>query len=191
MLITTMISSSLGSRRSTLVPRAATWQHEMKHAVRDIGELCRLLDLPPHFGGQAIAAARLFRLFVPRPFLSRMRRGDPHDPLLRQVLPLEAETLPATGFTADPVGDAEATLAAGLLQKYNGRALMVTTGACAVHCRYCFRRHFPYDESPHSWDQWQPAIAAIEADESLCEVILSGGDPLTLSDQTLARWRIG
>jgi L-lysine 2,3-aminomutase len=107
--------------------------------------------------------------------------------LLDGRLPLEAETVSVTGFTADPVGDAAATLRPGLLQKYRGRVLMVTTGACAVHCRYCFRRHFPYQESPRSLGQWQEAIGKIEADSSIHEVILSGGDPLTLVDDLLSR----
>jgi EF-P beta-lysylation protein EpmB len=115
-----------------------------------------------------------------------MRRGDPSDPLLRQVLPLESELLTPQGFTADPVGDKSATLGPGLLQKYSSRALLITTGACAVHCRYCFRRHFPYSESPRSPDDWQPAIDRITADPSIDEAILSGGDPLTLVDEHLA-----
>lgn len=115
-----------------------------------------------------------------------MRPGDPADPLLRQVLPWDAETLDQPDFTADPVGDAEARLAPGLLQKYNGRALLVTTGACAVHCRYCFRRHYPYSAGPRSPDDWQPAIDQIAADPAIDEVLLSGGDPLTLVDSHLA-----
>jgi EF-P beta-lysylation protein EpmB len=159
----------------------------MKEAVRDVGQLCQLLDLPQTFADQAATAADDFPLFVPRPFLARMRRGDPNDPLLRQVLPLEAETAVVAGFTVDPVADAAASLQPGLLQKYRGRALMVTTGACSVHCRYCFRRHFPYHETPRSLAQWEPAIERIAADGSIQEVILSGGDPLTLVDDLLAR----
>jgi EF-P beta-lysylation protein EpmB len=158
----------------------------MKEAIRDPSELCRMLDLPPEFEAEAVQASRLFPLFVPRPFLARMRRGDPTDPLLRQVLPLGAETAAVEGFTLDPVGDSSATLTPGLLHKYQGRVLMVTTGACAVHCRYCFRRHFPYETAPRSLEDWQPAIRAIEADDSIREVILSGGDPLTLVDRLLA-----
>jgi len=168
-------------------PTTASWQQVLKDAVRDVGELCRLLDLPQTFADQAAGAARDFPLFVPRPFLARMRRGDSNDPLLRQVLPLDTETIPAEGFTLDPVADAAASLEPGLLRKYHGRALMVTTGACAVHCRYCFRRHFPYQERPRSLAQWEPAIERIAADESIREVILSGGDPLTLVDDLLAR----
>ena len=115
-----------------------------------------------------------------------MEKGDPTDPLLRQVLPVESELLSPQGFTADPVDDDSATLSPGLLQKYSSRALLITTGACAVHCRYCFRRHFPYSESPRSPDDWQPAIDRIAADPTIDEVLLSGGDPLTLVDEHLA-----
>ena len=120
-----------------------------------------------------------------------MQPGDLRDPLLMQVLPVAAETQVVDGFGKDPVGDlAAADLTAGgsgdelngILQKYTGRALLITTGACAVHCRYCFRRHFPYEQTPRGQDAWQPAIERIAADDSLEEVILSGGDPLTLRD---------
>jgi EF-P beta-lysylation protein EpmB len=115
-----------------------------------------------------------------------MRPGDPNDPLLRQVLPVADETRDVPGFVSDPVDDASATRQAGLLQKYEGRVLLVTTGACAVHCRYCFRRSYPYELSPRSIEDWRPAINEIAADDSIREVILSGGDPLTLVDSMLA-----
>ena len=115
-----------------------------------------------------------------------MRRGDSADPLLRQVLPLEAEAEAGAGFSQDPVGDRQASLSPGLLHKYEGRVLMVTTGACAVHCRYCFRRHFPYHETPRTPADWALALRQIAADSTIGEVILSGGDPLTLVDATLA-----
>jgi L-lysine 2,3-aminomutase len=157
----------------------------MKDAVRDVGELCRLLDLPDTFAAAALEASRDFRLFVPRGFVARMRPGDPADPLLRQVLPVADETIDVPGFAIDPVRDDLAERQPGLLQKYRGRVLFITTGTCAVHCRYCFRRHFPYDETPRSLADWQPAIDEIASDESVHEVILSGGDPLTLVDATL------
>jgi L-lysine 2,3-aminomutase len=182
-----MISNSLAPGISSLASSATTWPQVMKEAVRDVDELCRLLELPPQFAAQAVLATQQFPLFVPRPFLARMRRGDPYDPLLQQVLPLDAETFVAPGFTADPVGDLTASLQPGLLQKYYGRVLMVTTGACAVHCRYCFRRHFPYSRMPRSLTDWLGAIEQIEADASIHEVILSGGDPLTLVDRLLAQ----
>jgi EF-P beta-lysylation protein EpmB len=147
----------------------------------------RLLDLPADFAAQALAAAGDFPLFVPREFLSRIRPGDPHDPLLRQVLPVLAEQEIVPGFSTDPVDDRAAQRTPGLLQKYPGRALLITTGACAVHCRYCFRRHFPYQEAPKSLSAWEPAFRAIEEDSSLHEVLLSGGDPLVMVDDFLAR----
>jgi L-lysine 2,3-aminomutase len=157
----------------------------MKDAVRDPAELCRLLDLPEELAAAAKAAARQFPLFVPRGFVARMRLGELADPLLRQVLPLANEMADVPGFVADPVDDDAATRQPGLLQKYHGRVLLVATGTCAVHCRYCFRRHFPYDENPRSVEEWQAGFDEIAADASIEEVILSGGDPLTLVDATL------
>ena len=158
----------------------------MKDAVRDPAELCRFLELPEEYIEPAQAAARQFPLFAPRGFVARMRPGDPADPLLRQVLPLGEELVEVPGFVSDPVDDDAATRTPGLLQKYHGRALLIATGTCAIHCRYCFRRHFPYDETPRSLAQWEPAFDEIASDPSLREVILSGGDPLTLVDATLA-----
>jgi L-lysine 2,3-aminomutase len=162
------------------------WRADLKEAVRDPRELCRILGLDSRHANAAERASRLFPLFAPRPYIARMRTGDPHDPLLRQVLPLPAETAHVAGFSTDPVGDCSAVLSPGLLQKYAGRALMVTTGACAVHCRYCFRRHYPYAESPRAPADWQPAIDLLAADPTIHEVLLSGGDPLTLVDGQLA-----
>lgn len=163
-----------------------TWQQELRLAVRDAAQLIAALDLPDHFLQSAQRAARSFPVFAPWSYISRMTKGDAADPLLRQVLPLDAELLDQPDFTADPVGDSAARLAPGLLQKYNGRALLVTTGACAVHCRYCFRRHYPYSDGPRSPADWQPAIEQIAADPTIDEVLLSGGDPLTLVDSHLA-----
>lgn len=174
-------------------PRYATWQDALKDAVRNVAELCELLELPADFAisvapaaGRSESAFSDFPLFAPRGFVARMRKGDPHDPLLRQVLPVADELVDVLGFTVDPVGDGAALRQPGLLQKYAGRVLLVTTGACAVHCRYCFRRHFPYAEGPRSLADWQPALDEIAADDSIREVILSGGDPLTIVDATLA-----
>jgi EF-P beta-lysylation protein EpmB len=114
-----------------------------------------------------------------------MRPGDPADPLLRQVLPLGEELREAPGFGADPVGDAASRIAPGLLHKYRGRALLIATGSCAVHCRYCFRREYPYGDEPRRLEEWRPALGAIAADDSLHEIILSGGDPLMLTDARL------
>lgn len=115
-----------------------------------------------------------------------MRPADPRDPLLLQVLPLGVETESPAGFTVDPLEEASAHQAAGLLQKYAGRALMVSTGACAIHCRYCFRRSFPYGDEPRRLADWEPAFEHLRGDPSIHEIILSGGDPLMLSDARLA-----
>jgi EF-P beta-lysylation protein EpmB len=115
-----------------------------------------------------------------------MRHGDRHDPLLRQVLPLDDELRTVPGFGLDAVGDGAARVARGVIHKYEGRALLVATGSCAINCRYCFRRHFPYAEETAAASGWAAAIEAIAADASVSEVILSGGDPLALATHKLA-----
>jgi L-lysine 2,3-aminomutase len=162
------------------------WQRVLQDAVTDPAELLSLLGLGPEWLAPARAAARRFPLKVPRGFVARMQHGDPYDPLLRQVLPLGAELDEVPGFVTDPVGDLAARSGPGVLHKYQGRALLVTTGACAVHCRYCFRSHFPYEAENASRAGFGPALDAIRADPSIGEVILSGGDPLTLADRRLA-----
>jgi EF-P beta-lysylation protein EpmB len=174
-------------RPRLVVPRYSSWQEALKDAVRDPRELLRLLDLPHSRVDGASDSNQQFSLLAPRGFVARMRAGDPDDPLLRQVLPIVDELRDAAGFVADPVDDAAAARRPGLLQKYRGRALLITTGACAVHCRYCFRRHFPYWTAPRSLAEWLPALDEIENDETLDEVILSGGDPLMIVDQALAK----
>jgi EF-P beta-lysylation protein EpmB len=166
---------------------AQSWQEEMKLAIRDADELCRVLELPQEVADQARLAAGDFSLFAPRPYVARIESGNLDDPLLRQVLPVAAEREEIAGFVADPVADSAAELTPGLLHKYHGRVLLVTTGACAVHCRYCFRRHYPYAAVPKSADAWDEALQVIASDASINEVILSGGDPLTLVDETLAQ----
>ena len=169
-----------------LSPSRPRWQQAWREAVRDPRELLSLLDLPWLAGRIADEAATQFPLRVPRGFVARMRRGDPHDPLLRQVLPLDDELRAAPGFGLDAVGDAPAKAGPGVIRKYRGRALLVATGSCAVNCRYCFRRHFPYAEETAARDGWRDAVALIRADASIGEVILSGGDPLSLATPKLA-----
>lgn len=164
----------------------ASWQQELAHAITDPAELIRLLNLDPTLADPARRVAHAFPLRVPRGYVARMRPGDVADPLLRQVLPLADEAQPVAGFTQDPVGDLASTVAPGLLQKYEGRVLLTATGACAIHCRYCFRRHFPYAEENPASAGWAQTLAHLSADTSVNEVILSGGDPLTLSDARLA-----
>ena len=169
---------------AALVP--VRWQQALREAVRDPRELLDLLGLDrlaPRLSDEAMVQ---FPLRVPRGFVARMRRGDPRDPLLRQVLPLDDEMRPMPGFGLDAVGDGAAKTAPGVIQKYRGRALLVATGSCAIHCRYCFRRHFPYAEETAARDGWRDAVDLIRRDASIEEVLLSGGDPLSLSNGKLA-----
>jgi EF-P beta-lysylation protein EpmB len=171
-------------------PRSAAplvaWQNELRDAIRDARTLRETLDLPADTASAADAASN-FPVFVSPSYLARIERGNPADPLLLQVWSAAAEDADMPGFTSDPVNDAAAALQPGLLKKYAGRALMIVTGACAVHCRYCFRRHFPYDETPPREAVWAEALNAIGDDSSIHEIILSGGDPLTVTDGRL-RW---
>ncbi len=162
------------------------WQQELAGGIADPHELLRLLEVEPRTLPAPVLTAAPFPMRVPHAYVARMRRGDPLDPLLRQVLPIAAETCDAPGYVADPVGDLAAEAVPGVLHKYQGRALLITTGACAVHCRYCFRRQFPYAESHAARDRWAAALDYLRRDASIREVILSGGDPLTLGDAKLA-----
>ncbi len=157
------------------------WQLAMKRAVRSADQLRQILGLEP----DSLTEEPKFPTFVPWEYLRRIRSGDPKDPLLQQVLPVELESLPVAGFTSDPVGDLNSLAAPGLLHKYDGRVLLVATGACGVHCRYCFRREFPYSDTTWRRDSSQGSLDYIANDPSIDEVILSGGDPLTLVDQKL------
>ena len=164
-----------------------TWNEGLANAVRDPDTLIDLLGLPDDLRESARRAARLFPLVAPRELLARVRRGNPDDPLLRQILPLDVEADEVRGYTLDPLAEERAERAPGLLHKYRGRALLVAAGVCAINCRYCFRRHFPYDKTPHGIEAWKPALDELRADVSIHEIILSGGDPLVLTDVALAR----
>lgn len=164
----------------------ARWQSLWREAVRDPVELLEALGLPGLATRVSATAQNAFPLRVPRGFVARMRHGDPHDPLLRQVLPLDDEDRIVAGFGLDAVGDAQARASTGVIHKYHGRALLIATGSCAIHCRYCFRRHFPYAEETAAAAGWASALDYLRADPSVHEVILSGGDPLSLSTSKLA-----
>ena len=178
-------------------PQPSGWQRELAQAVRSGEELLRRLGLNPddlqtqqllQTAGIQLAdqdTLRQFPVLVPENFLARMTPGDLQDPLLRQVLPLAEESVAVEGFVPDAVGDLEARRTAGVLQKYAGRVLLIATSACAIHCRYCFRRDYPYAEEPRRLQDWQPALDEIAADSSITEVIFSGGDPLMLNDARL------
>lgn len=157
----------------------------MRDCVREPKALLSMLGLD-ELARQLPANSAGFPLRVPLGFVARMRFGDPHDPLLRQVLPLSDELIPVAGFVHDAVGDLDRRIGLGVLHKYRGRALLIATASCAVHCRYCFRRHFPYANETAGTNGWQDAVAAIGADPQIEEVILSGGDPLSLATSKLS-----
>jgi EF-P beta-lysylation protein EpmB len=172
--------------RTSAAVQAPAWQRLLAEAFTEPAALLEFLDLDPALLGPARAAARSFPLRVPRGYAARMRRGDPGDPLLRQVLPLGEELDQVPGFGDDPVGDCEADAVPGVLRKYRGRALLMVTGACAVHCRYCFRRHYPYASGSLRGTGIEAALAWLRRSADVREVILSGGDPLVASDRRLA-----
>lgn len=166
-------------------PASKPWPLLWREAIRDPAELLAMLGLESLAGRLSPGAMAQFPLRVPRGFVARMRRGDPRDPLLRQVLPLDDEDQLVPGYALDAVGDGAARAATGVIHKYAGRALLVATGSCAVHCRYCFRRHYPYAEETAATGHWREALDYLGGDASISEVILSGGDPLSLATPKL------
>lgn len=168
-----------------LLTDTPVWQQELAAAFSDLKTLCTYLHLSLADLPISAAAAKNFPLRVPRGFAARIEKGNPADPLLRQVLPVTDELAALPGFNGDPVGDLRAVSAPGVLHKYSGRALFITTGACAVHCRYCFRRDFPYAQLQLGKSKEDSAVDYIAAHDDIREVILSGGDPLLLSDERL------
>lgn len=172
--------------RNAAFRQPSGWQQALAQAITDPRELLDYLGLARQRLALSCQSPARFPMRVPRGYAARMRKGDPHDPLLRQVMPLIGEDRRVPGFHDDPVGDREAIRRPGVLHKYHGRVLVVTTGACAIHCRYCFRQYFPYGEANPLKGHWPEALDYIAADPSITEVILSGGDPLILGDERLA-----
>ncbi len=168
------------------VSRRTSWQNELANAYRSPAALLRALELPvaPQLGENGLNAR--FPMRVPRPFAARMRKGDPHDPLLRQVLPSSEERITDLDYSEDPVGDRAAQRLSGLLQKYRGRVLLLATDACAINCRYCFRRHLRGARPARQTHCLPKAIAFIKPRPDIREIILSGGDPLCLTDAKFA-----
>jgi len=163
---------------------AIDWRDALRTAIRTPSELLEFLELSPEQCAALEPCANEFAQLVPRQFAARMRKGDPDDPLLRQVLPLAQEQEAVAGFASDPLEEVDATRN-GVVRKYAGRALLIATAACPVHCRYCFRRHFPYAEQTAARDEWQTTVSTLAEDRQITEVILSGGDPLSLSNRRL------
>jgi len=163
------------------------WQQQLSEAFNSIEDLCHYLHLPIDALPVSNVAATNFPIRVPLSFAACMEKGNPDDPLLKQVLPTQEELIAYPGFNNDPVGDLKATAQTGVIHKYHGRVLLINTGSCAINCRYCFRRNFPYAELQLSKQSELAAINYIRQDRSLSEVILSGGDPLLLNDARLAK----
>lgn len=162
------------------------WHDILAQAVRDPQELLQLLGLENSPLARQQHMDRDFGLLVPRTYVELMRPGDENDPLLRQVLSVRDELNELPGYSRDPLGELDTNVRPGLIHKYHGRVLLVVAGGCAINCRYCFRRHFPYAENSVSRQQWQGALEYVQQDESISEIILSGGDPLLVSDRALA-----
>ncbi len=160
-----------------------SWQEEVAQSLRTPEELVRILELPADIALKVIERDQQFPLRVTSSYLQRIEKGNPDDPLLRQILPSAAELDLVDGYGTDPVGDSAAVCGNGIMQKYHGRALLMMTSACGIHCRYCFRRHYPYQE--HRLSNAIEAFEWIQSDHSIHEVILSGGDPLMLSNQKI------
>lgn len=172
------------SHTARLIPPASDWRAQWREAVTDAQELLTLVGLQ-RLAGYLPRENAGFGLRVPRGFVGRMRHGDARDPLLLQVLPQLAELDQVPGFTMDAVGDLASREAQGVLHKYQGRALLIASGSCAINCRYCFRRHFPYGDEMAAAGQWQQALKHVAQDKSINELILSGGDPLALATSKL------
>ncbi|HHH39872.1 MAG TPA: EF-P beta-lysylation protein EpmB [Sedimenticola sp.] len=161
------------------------WQRQLAESFRSPRALLEHLELAHLWHPRMEEAAAAFPLRVTRYFAGLMKKGDPADPLLLQVLPSARELEAAPGYSEDPTGDGPARTGPGVLRKYHGRALVIATGSCAVHCRYCFRRHYPYQENRPDARDWSDVVESLAADPTLSEAILSGGDPLALADSRL------
>lgn len=161
------------------------WQTALINVITDPEELIRLLELDPALLPAARKAAERFPFKVPRTYIQRIQKGDKNDPLLLQILPLHEELHDTNGYSRDPLLESTFNPVNGLLHKYKGRVLLTLTGTCAINCRYCFRRFFPYEDNNPGTQGWQQALDYIAKDPSIHEVILSGGDPLIANDQLL------
>lgn len=166
------------------------WSDELKRALVDPLSLCQQLNINPQQLPGGIEGLKkgqqLFKTLVPQPFIKLMQQGNPRDPLLLQVLPLGAESQAATGFVTDPLQESKYNPLPGLIHKYTSRVLLTTSGACAVNCRYCFRRHFPYAQNSLSSSGSQAILDYLQKHPKVNEVIFSGGDPLATPDTRLA-----
>lgn len=178
------------NRKTTIIPmlddEPISWQNQLSQAITQPKALLEALDIPLSFLDGAQQGADAFAIRVPKAFIKRIQKGNIHDPLLRQILPLADEmALPPKGYSLDPLEESNTNTTSGIIHKYSGRVLLITNGTCAVNCRYCFRRHFPYEDNRLNTEQWDVALDYIRERNDINEVILSGGDPLSNNDQRL------
>jgi len=175
--------------RSDASVDSLTWQEQVAESIRDPKKLLEWLELDQSLINDlldgAIKAGNDFSLKVPKAYLRRIAKGDPHDPLLKQILPLKEEMFAAPGYNKDPLGEAATNLIPGLVHKYRGRVLLIISTNCAINCRYCFRRSFPYQDNNPGRNEWRKALDYIQKNSTITEVIYSGGDPLAASDNQL------
>ncbi|MGF1742841.1 EF-P beta-lysylation protein EpmB [Vibrio profundum] len=164
------------------------WLTQLANSFTDPAKLMDYLEIAQEEWVDGYEARKLFSQRVPMSFVRRMEKGNPYDPLLRQVLPLKTEFNIQAGYSQDPLQE-QSNAIPGLLHKYKNRALMIVKGGCAINCRYCFRRHFPYQENKGSKSTWQRSLEYISQHPELNEIILSGGDPLMAKDHEL-EWLI-
>lgn len=161
------------------------WQQQLIDSKITIEQLANLLELSPEELGVSTQATKLFSLRATQHYLNKIKKCEAQDPLLLQILPQATEIIAVPGYDNDPLQEKEFNPVPGLLHKYRSRVLLVTTGSCAIHCRYCFRRNFSYEENQPSQNAWASPLEYIAAHPEIDEVILSGGDPLTLNDRLL------
>lgn len=171
-----------------MIREEQNWTDYLASAISDPKQLLQTLELPLEPFAESIKARKLFPLRVPLPFVAKMAKGDPNDPLFLQVMTLQQEFIQAEGFSQDPLEEQQ-TAAPNILHKYHNRLLLMVKGGCAINCRYCFRRHFPYADNQGNKANWHKAIAYIAQNPQIEEVIFSGGDPLMAKDHELT-WLI-
>jgi EF-P beta-lysylation protein EpmB len=162
------------------------WQTLLRQSVCSLDDLLTQVNLSREAVDVCESAAKDFPVRIPMPYINRIEKGNPNDPLLLQVLPQSQEMERYPGYSNDPLEERDTNPVPGLIHKYKGRVLLIISGACAINCRYCFRRHFPYQENQLGHQQWQQVLAYLQKDSSITEVIFSGGDPLATPDKRLA-----
>jgi EF-P beta-lysylation protein EpmB len=161
------------------------WRKILGSSPKNINELLNILELENYSKELKVDTSSTFNMLVPLPYLKRIKKGDPQDPLLKQIIPLQVENITEDGYVLDPLNEISYNKTDGVIHKYEGRVLLIVTGACAIHCRYCFRRHYPYSNSSIKLSHLDNALDYICSDTSIKEIILSGGDPLSIPDVTL------